>query len=301
MLATETNIEQLCKVGKSVISTEAKAIEALIPRIDHNFAMACQTMLACSGRIIVLGMGKSGHIGRKIAATLASTGTTAFFVHPAEANHGDMGMIAPNDVALAISNSGETPELLNIVPLIKRIGVPLIVLTGQPNSTLARNASIRLDISVEQEACSLGLAPTSSTTATLVMGDAIAIALLEAKGFTSEDFARFHPGGTLGRRLLLHVQDIMHTGEQIPVVKENCLLDEALVEITKKRLGMTAVINEDGSLTGVFTDGDLRRTLDQNCDVHTTPISTVMTRNCITIQPKMLAAEALQIMEKKTK
>lgn len=298
MLATDTKIEQFCDVGKSVVSTEIKAIQALISHIDHHFAAACETMLTCTGRIIVLGMGKSGHIGRKIAATLASTGTTAFFVHPAEANHGDMGMITSKDVALAISNSGETTELLNIVPLIKRIGVPLIVMSGQPNSTLARMATISLDVSVEQEACPLGLAPTSSTTTTLVMGDAMAIALLEARGFTSEDFARFHPGGTLGRRLLLHVQDIMHTGHEIPVVKENCFLDEALIEITQKSLGMTAIIDDAGFLSGIFTDGDLRRTLDQGHDVHTTKIATIMTRNCITISPKLLAAEALQIMEK---
>lgn len=297
MMLTEPKIEQLCQVGKNVIHSEIRAIQALIPRIGAEFLKACQLMLACDGRIVVLGMGKSGHIGRKIAATLASTGSPAFFVHPGEANHGDMGMITNNDVALAISNSGETPELLNILPLIKRFEVPLMAMTGNCQSTLARTADIHLDISVEEEACSLGLAPTSSTTATLVMGDALAVALLEARGFTPEDFAQFHPGGTLGRRLLLRVQDIMHTRDEIPFVDENCLLDEALVEITKKSLGMTAVVNKDGFLVGIFTDGDLRRTLDQNHDIHTTPINKVMTRNCITIEPKLLAAEALSIMQ----
>lgn len=298
MLTTDTKTKQFCPIAKSVISTEIEAIQALIPRIDHHFSDACETMLACTGRIIVLGMGKSGHIGRKIAATLASTGTTAFFVHPGEANHGDMGMITPNDVALILSNSGNTPELLNIVPLIKRLGVPLIVMTGQPNSALARSATITLDVSVQKEACSLGLAPTSSTTVTLVMGDALAIALLDARGFTSEDFAKMHPGGMLGRRLLLHVHDIMHTGDEMPIVKANSPVDEALVEITQKRLGMTAVVNDEGVLAGIFTDGDLRRTLDQGYDVHTTKITMVMTRNCITISSKLLAAEALQIMQK---
>ena len=208
MLATETKTDQLCQVGKKVIQSEVQAIQALIPRIGNDFAKACQCMLSCKGRIVVLGMGKSGHIGRKVAATLASTGAPSFFVHPGEANHGDMGMITTKDVTLAISNSGETPELLNIIPLIKRFGIPLVAMTGNPQSTLARTADIHLDISVQQEACSLGLAPTSSTTVTLVMGDALAIALLEARGFTSEDFAQFHPGGTLGRRLLLRAQDI---------------------------------------------------------------------------------------------
>ncbi|MCB1826907.1 MAG: KpsF/GutQ family sugar-phosphate isomerase [Coxiellaceae bacterium] len=297
MLATETKIDQFCEVGKDVIQTEIKAIEALIPRISEQFSQACEIMLTCKGRIIVLGMGKSGHIGRKIAATLASTGAPSFFVHPGEASHGDMGMITEEDVALVISNSGETPEMLNIVPVIKRFGIPLIAMTGQPKSTLARTANIHLDISVEQEACSLGLAPTSSTTATLVMGDAIAVALLEARGFTSEDFARFHPGGALGRRLLLRAHDIMHIGDEIPMVSQDCVLDEALMEVTKKSLGMTTVVDEQGILAGIFTDGDLRRTLDHGHDIHTTPINQVMTRNCITITSQLLAAEALSIMQ----
>ena len=297
MLATEIKTDQLCQVGKKVIQSEIQAIQALIARIDASFSRACQLMLACEGRIVVLGMGKSGHIGRKIAATLASTGAPSFFVHPGEASHGDMGMITRKDLALAISNSGETPELLKIVPLIKRFDVPLIAMTGKAESTLARAANIHLDISVEQEACSLGLAPTSSTTATLVMGDAIAIALVEARGFTSEDFAQFHPGGALGRRLLLRAQDIMHTDKEIPIVHENCLLDEALMEITQKSLGMTSIIDGNGLLAGIFTDGDLRRTLDNGYDVHTTRIDKVMTRDCITIEPKLLAAEALSIMQ----
>lgn len=289
--------EQFCKLGLAVIETEAKTILDLRNRIDHNFAKACYRLLNCEGRIVVMGMGKSGHIGGKIAATLASTGTPAFFVHPGEASHGDLGMITRKDVALAISNSGETPEILNLVPLIKRLSVPLITLTGNPNSSLAKASTVNIDISVEKEACPLGLAPTSSTTATLVMGDALAIALLEAKGFTSDDFALFHPGGTLGRRLLLHVKDIMHIGDEIPVVNEDCILGEALIEITKKSLGMTAIVDRDGYLCGIFTDGDLRRTLDQGRDIHSTQIHEVMTRNCITVNSKILAAEALKIME----
>lgn len=297
-MTQKSSDEQFCKLGKAVIQTEAQAVLDLEKRIDKNFAEACRNLLACEGRIVVMGMGKSGHIGSKIAATLASTGTPAFFVHPGEANHGDLGMITRKDTALAISNSGETPEILNLLPLIKRLGIPLISLTGNPNSTIAKVATINLDIHVEKEACPLGLAPTSSTTAALVMGDALAIALLEARGFTSDDFALFHPGGSLGRRLLLRIDDIMHTGETIPVVHEDCLLDKALIEITQKRLGMTAIVGSDGLLRGIYTDGDLRRTLDHGHDVHTTKISKVMTQNCITIPPKTLAAEALQIMEK---
>lgn len=295
-----TKIEQFCKLGKAVIATELQAIAALEQRIDYNFSQACHSLLACKGRIIVIGMGKSGHIGSKIAATLASTGSPAFFVHPGEASHGDMGMITKDDVIMALSNSGETPEILNILPLIKRLGIPLIALTGQPYSTLAKIATIHIDVSVSQEACPLGLAPTSSTTAALVMGDALAIALLEVRGFTSEDFALFHPGGSLGyhlRRHLLRVDELMHTGSEMPTVTEKCLLKDALVEITRKRLGMTTVINDAGKLIGIYTDGDLRRTLDNGYDVHSTLIADVMTRNCVTIPPKLLAPEALQIME----
>lgn len=292
-----SKFDQFIQLGKDVIQTEARALQALVHRVDHNFSKACSLLLDCEGRIVVLGMGKSGHIGSKIAATMASTGTPAFFVHPGEANHGDMGMITRKDVALTISNSGETPEILNIVPVIKRLGVPLISLSGNPNSTLAKTSTVNIDVSVEAEACPLGLAPTASTTASLVMGDALAIALLEVRGFTSDDFALFHPGGSLGRRLLLRVKEIMHVGNEIPMVSEDCLLDEALVEITKKSFGMTAIVDQAGLLQGIFTDGDLRRTLDQGHDVRTTKIGSVMTRNCITIPPSLLAAEAVKIME----
>lgn len=296
-MVTEVNTHQsLRDLGRAVIATEEQAIHQLLDRIDTRFVNACEILLQCKGRVVVLGMGKSGHIAKKIAATLASTGTPAFYVHPGEASHGDMGMITAGDVALAISYSGETPEVINIVPLIKRLGVHLIAMTGQLNSTLARVATEVIDVSVRQEACPLGLAPTSSTTATLVMGDALAIALLETRGFTADDFARIHPGGTLGRRLLLHIEDLMHTDESIPKVKPDCLLDEALVEITKKSLGMTTVISEEGLLLGVFTDGDLRRTLDKGFDIHRTPIGQIMTENGITVSPKLLAAEALKMM-----
>jgi arabinose-5-phosphate isomerase len=296
MLVMKTKIDPFCQAGKKVIETELQAIQALSGRIGEDFSKACQLMLDCQGRVIVIGMGKSGHIGRKIAATFASTGTPAFFVHPGEANHGDMGMVTHKDVILAISNSGETPEMVNIFPLIKRIEAPLIAMTGNHQSSMAQMATIHLDISVQKEACSLGLAPTSSTTVSLVMGDAIAIALLETRGFTSDDFARFHPGGMLGKRLLLQVQDIMHTGNAVPIVQQNCPLDQALIEITEKSLGMTAVIDTKGILIGIFTDGDLRRTLDQNHDIHRTVINKVMTQNSITIKPTLLARDALSIM-----
>ncbi len=288
---------RLCELGRAVIDTEADAVAALGPRIDQGFARACRHMLACRGRIVVTGMGKSGHVGGKIAATLASTGSPAFFVHPGEASHGDLGMITEQDVVLAISNSGETQELLTILPLIKRLGVPLITLTGIPQSSLARAADVNLDVSVRQEACPLGLAPTSSTTATLVMGDALAVALLEARGFTAEDFARSHPGGSLGRRLLLLIEDIMHTAEEAPRVGAGALLGEALLEVTRKGLGMTAVVDPEGRVAGIFTDGDLRRSLDQGVDIHRTPIDAVMTRDCVTARPEMLAAEGLRLME----
>lgn len=293
----ELDAERLKRLGRAVIETETEAIAALSGRIGDAFVTACRHMLACRGRIVVLGMGKSGHIGGKIAATLASTGSPAFFVHPGEASHGDLGMITAGDVVLAISNSGETDELLTILPLIRRLGVPLVALTGNPASTLARGADVNIDISVAKEACPLGLAPTSSTTATLVMGDALAISLLEARGFTAEDFARSHPGGRLGRRLLLLIEDVMHTGEAVPRVTEEVILGEALVEMSRKGLGMTAVVGDGDRLCGIFTDGDLRRTLDRRVDVHATRIGEVMTRNCRTARPDMLAAEALRIME----
>ncbi|MBN7771205.1 KpsF/GutQ family sugar-phosphate isomerase [Marinobacter daepoensis] len=279
------------------IRIEREAIEALESRINGDFSRACEVIMACRGRVVVTGMGKSGHIGNKIAATLASTGTPAFFVHPGEASHGDLGMITPQDVVIAISNSGSTSEVVTILPLIKRMGAPLISMTGKPDSVLAQEAVANLDVSVAIEACPLGLAPTSSTTATLVMGDALAVALLEARGFSAEDFAFSHPGGSLGRRLLLRVSDIMHTGNQIPRVTEGTPLSGALLEITRKGLGMTTVVDATGTLTGIFTDGDLRRTLDKSVDVHATPIQEVMTRNGKTIRAEHLAAEALNIME----
>ncbi len=290
--------EQLKNLGLAVVQTELAAVRQLEARIDDDFVKACQYCLGCKGRIVVTGMGKSGHIGNKIAATLASTGSPAFFMHPGEASHGDLGMITPEDVVIAISNSGETEELLTILPIIKRLGVPLISMTGNADSNLAREAEVNLDVSVEKEACPLGLAPTASTTATLVMGDALAVALLESRGFTSDDFARSHPGGRLGRRLLLHVEDIMHQGDELPMVAPGLMLDEALLEISRKGLGMTTIV-EDNKVVGVYTDGDLRRSLDQKLDVHQTPIGSVMTRQFSAAQPDMLAVEALKLMEDK--
>jgi arabinose-5-phosphate isomerase len=287
------------RLGRAVIETEAQAVAALADRIDDGFVRACGHMLGCEGRIVVLGMGKSGHVGGKIAATLASTGTPAFFVHPGEASHGDLGMITTKDVVLALSNSGETGEMLTILPLIKRLGVPLITMTGNPRSTLAKAAEVALDVSVAKEACPLGLAPTASTTAALAMGDALAVALLESRGFTAEDFARSHPSGSLGRRLLLHVADIMHVGEDMPRVRQGATLKDTLVEMSRKGLGMTAVVDADDRVIGIFTDGDLRRTLDRSVDIHTTPVDAVMTRGAITARADMLAAEALRVMENK--
>ncbi|MCU7828371.1 MAG: KpsF/GutQ family sugar-phosphate isomerase [Candidatus Thiodiazotropha sp. (ex Myrtea sp. 'scaly one' KF741663)] len=286
-------------LGRAVIETEATAISALLDRLDERFAQACRYLLDCQGRIVVIGMGKSGHIGNKIAATLASTGSPAFFVHPGEASHGDLGMITAQDAVLALSNSGETNELLTILPLLKRLGAPLIAMTGKPQSTLARESEVHIDVSVEKEACPLGLAPTSSTTAALVMGDALAVALLQARGFTAKDFALSHPGGSLGRRLLLHVSDIMHTGDALPVVDTNATLHDALEMMSAKGLGMTAVVDAEGRVAGLYTDGDLRRTLNNPVDIHTLGVCEVMTKNCKTAPPNMLAAEALQMMDKK--
>ena len=286
------------ELALAVIDTEASAVAALATEIRQpSFVQACEFLLACKGRVVVTGMGKSGHIGGKIAATLASTGTPAFFVHPGEASHGDLGMITATDVVLALSNSGETGEIITILPIIKRLKVPLIALTGNPESTLAREATASITVRVAKEACPLDLAPTASTTAALAMGDALAIALLESRGFTEEDFARSHPGGALGRRLLLLIDDLMHTGDTMPVVKPGTTLSSALVEMTRKGLGMTAVVDGDGQLAGVFTDGDLRRAIDHKIDVHEASVSDVMTTNCKTIHPGMLAAEALQIMD----
>ena len=295
--ANTAEARRLMSLGRAVIRTETVAVRQLVNRIDHNFIAACQLLLACAGRIVVIGMGKSGHIGGKIAATLASTGSPAFFVHPAEASHGDLGMITREDVVIALSNSGESDEITTLLPAIKRLGVPLITLTGNPRSTLARTATIHIDVSVAKEACPLGLAPTSSTTATLVMSDALAIALLEARGFGPEDFARSHPGGVLGRRLLLRVNDIMHTGKSTPKVREDTPLRDALLEMTRKGLGSTAVVDKRNRIIGVYTDGDLRRSLDAGVDVHRVLVGEVMTRDCKTIGPDNLASEALNMME----
>ena len=288
--------QQLMRAARAVIDTERKAVSALKQRIDGHFVGACQLILACEGRVVVLGMGKSGHIGHKIAATLASTGTPSFFVHPAEAGHGDLGMITRGDVVIALSNSGETAEIITLLPIIKRLDIPLIALTGNPASTLGMAAAACLDVSVAREACPLNLAPTASTTACLVLGDALAIALLEARGFNADDFARSHPGGSLGRRLS-SVRDVMHTGDDIPRVNENTILSRTLLEMSAKGLGMTAVLDEQGEVSGIFTDGDLRRTLDSGFDVHTTTTAEVMTRNPRTIAETCLAAEALRMME----
>lgn len=288
---------KLKQLGLDVLETEAQAVARLKDRIDDNFVRACQYMLACDGRIIVIGIGKSGHIGGKIAATLASTGSPAFFVHPAEASHGDLGMITAKDVVLALSNSGETEEITILLPIIKRLGVPLIALTGNPTSTLARAADVHIDVSVDKEACPLGLAPTASSTAALAMGDALAISLLEARGFTAEDFALSHPGGRLGRRLLLLIDDVMHTGDAIPRNAPEDRLDAALMEMTRKGLGITVVTDPDDRLLGVFTDGDLRRTLDRRIDIHAVSVAEVMTRHCRRVHPGILAAEALGLMD----
>ncbi|MEJ2106935.1 MAG: KpsF/GutQ family sugar-phosphate isomerase [Acidiferrobacteraceae bacterium] len=285
--------------AKNVVQLETRAIGALADRIGDEFVRACQIILAGQGRVVVVGMGKSGHIGGKIAATLASTGTPAFFVHPGEASHGDLGMITEQDVVLAISNSGNTEEILTILPLIKRMDIRLIAMTGNRNSPLAHESDVVLDIGVEKEACPLNLAPTSSTTATLVMGDALAVALLESRGFTADDFARSHPGGRLGRRLLLYVRDIMHTGDRVPVVRDDAPLREALVEMSSKGLGMTGVVAGDDRLVGMFTDGDLRRILAQGVDVYNARMSDVMTHDPITTGDDVLAAEIVNLMQEK--
>ncbi len=283
--------------GVAVIETEARALTSLAARVDGSFVDACRLLLQCEGRVVVTGMGKSGHVGRKIAATLASAGTPSFFMHPGEASHGDIGMITAQDVVLAISNSGGTSEIVTILPLIKRLGVPLVTLTGDKQSRMAELADVNIDVSVEAEACPLGLAPTASTTATLAMGDAIAIALLEARGFSAEDFARSHPGGRLGRRLLLHVGDIMHSGDDMPTVSLDVPVSKALMEMTRTGLGTVAIVDGDLKVLGIYTDGDLRRTLDRELDVHKAKISEVMTARCVTVAPNMLAAEGLKIME----
>ena len=285
------------QLGRAVVTTELAEITALQSRIDENFSSACELLLNCRGRIVVTGMGKSGHIGGKIAATLASTGSPAFFVHPGEASHGDLGMITKNDVVIALSNSGNTAEITTIIPILKRFAVPLISMTGDKNSTLATEANINLDVSVSKEACPHDLAPTSSTTVALVMGDALAVALLQARGFTAEDFALSHPGGSLGKRLLLHVSDVMHTGESIPKVLQSATVSEALLEMSKKGLGMTAIVDAQDTVLGLYTDGDLRRSLDKNIDVRSTAISDVMTKNCRTTTADELAASIVKQMD----
>lgn len=284
--------------AQRTLDIEIAAVTALKSRIDQNFELACQLMLECKGRVVVTGMGKSGHIGSKIAATLASTGTPSFFVHPGEASHGDLGMITPNDVVLALSNSGSTSEVLTIVPLIKRMGAKLVSMTGNVNSPLAKASEAHLDASVSREACPHDLAPTSSTTVALVLGDALAVSLLEARGFTPEDFAFSHPGGALGRKLLLKVSDIMSKEAEVPRVHNSVLIKDALFEMNAKGLGMTTIVDEAGKLEGIFTDGDLRRYLDSADDIKSTPVAQVMTRNSKTINADILAAEALNIMEK---
>ena len=287
-----------CNLGLAVIEIEAQAIFQLKERIDQHFAKACELLLACKGRVVVTGMGKSGHIGKKIAATLSSTGTPSFFMHPGEASHGDFGMITQQDTVIALSNSGTTPEIITLLPLLKHLNIPLISLTGDKESILATTATINLDVSIQQEACPLGLAPTTSTTAALVMGDALAITLLQARGFSADDFALSHPGGRLGKRLLLRVNDISHKLDAMPIVNEQASIREALLEVTAKKLGMTCVVNNQGNLVGIYTDGDVRRTLTKNYDINTTALKHVMTQNGRTIQSNLLAVEALALMQK---
>lgn len=287
------------QAGKEVLRIEREGLEQLDTCINDDFSQACEKMLYCQGKVVVMGMGKSGHIGKKMAATFASTGTPAFFVHPGEASHGDLGMVSPNDIVIAISNSGESGEILSLIPVLKRLHVTLICITSRPESTMGRSADIHLCVSVPQEACPLGLAPTSSTTATLVMGDALAVALLKARGFTADDFALSHPGGALGRKLLLRVSDIMHTGDEIPHVSHDATLRDALLEITRKNLGMTVICDDLMKIQGIFTDGDLRRVLDMGIDFQHAPIAQVMTPGGIRVRPSILAVDALNVMQSK--
>ncbi len=294
---TNPSTSALVALAARVLDIESRAITDLVPRLDENFAAACQLCLATEGRVVVTGMGKSGHIGGKIAATLASTGTPSFFMHPAEASHGDLGMITAQDTLLAVSYSGETDEVVTILPLVKRMGARLISMTGKPGSTLATAADVHLDVSVTEEACPLNLAPTASTTATLAMGDALAVALLESRGFTAEDFALSHPSGSLGKKLLLRVADVMHKGDDVPAVGPGVKVTDGLLEMSQKGLGMTAIVDEDRRIRGVFTDGDLRRALDSEIDVRKTRMETVMHEGCITVGPDMMAAEAVHVLE----
>ena len=297
MNAPHTPPQHLLRLARQVLDIEADAVRNLSLRLDERFADAVQLMLACRGRVVVSGMGKSGHIGHKIAATLASTGTPAFFMHPGEASHGDLGMIASDDVVLALSNSGESAEIVTIVPLIKRRGAKLISMTGNPASTLAREADVHLNAAVDKEACPLNLAPTASTTAALALGDALAVALLDARGFSADDFARTHPGGSLGRRLLVHVRDVMHSGAALPSIGLDAPLKAALLEMTRKGLGMTAVVDESGRVAGIFTDGDLRRALERELDLHQAPVSSLMSPNPKIIGPDELAVAAVEKMD----
>ncbi len=294
---TQPSTNALVALAARVLNIESRAITDLVPRLDENFAAACKLCLATEGRVVVTGMGKSGHIGGKIAATLASTGTPSFFMHPAEASHGDLGMITAQDTLLAVSYSGETDEVVTILPLVKRMGARLISMTGKPGSTLASAADVHLDVSVSEEACPLNLAPTASTTATLAMGDALAVALLESRGFTAEDFALSHPSGSLGKKLLLRVADVMHEGDDIPAVGPDVKITDGLLEMSQKGLGMTAIVDEDRRIRGVFTDGDLRRALDGEIDVQKTRMEAVMHEGCITVGPDMMAAEAVHVLE----
>lgn len=289
--------KDLIAIAASVLKIESRAVNELVSRLDDSFAAACKICLETEGRVVVTGMGKSGHIAGKIAATLASTGTPAFFMHPAEASHGDLGMITKHDSLVAVSYSGETDEVITILPLVKRMGAKLISMTGKPGSTLAKAADVHLNVYVSEEACPLNLAPTASTTATLAMGDALAVALLESRGFTAEDFARSHPSGSLGKRLLLRVADVMHSGSEIPSVLSSVSVSRGLMEMTEKGLGMTAIVDVDNHILGVFTDGDLRRTLDSEINVHKVDMKTVMHSGCITVGPDDMAAEAVHIME----
>lgn len=284
--------------ARRTLKLEIEALQEILAQINQDFIAACELMLSCQGRIIVTGMGKSGHIGHKIAATLASTGTPSFFMHPGEASHGDLGMVTRSDLVLALSNSGETHEVTSLLPLLKRLGIPIISLTGAPQSTLAQEANLHLNASISREACPLNLAPTSSTTATLALGDALAIALLEARGFGPDDFALSHPGGSLGRKLLLRVSDIMHSEKALPAILNTASLREALLEMTEKGLGFTCIVDQQQKLLGVYTDGDLRRTLDQDLDLRNLKVADVMTKSSIHIQAEMLAAEAVLLMEK---
>ena len=296
-MTIELSNEELLDLARETLDIEARAVQRVSSRIGEEFAAACRLCMATPGRVVVTGMGKSGHIASKIAATLASTGTPAFYMHPGEASHGDLGMITAQDTLLAISYSGETDEVVTILPLVKRMGARLITMTGNPKSTLAKAADVHLDVGVTEEACPLNLAPTASTTATLAMGDALAVALLKSRGFTAEDFALSHPSGSLGKRLLLRVSDVMRSGNEVPAVEASVNLRDGLMEMTEKGLGMTAIVDADRRVLGIFTDGDLRRNLDEGVDIHKTPMRDVMHADCKTASADILAAEAIHVLE----